>query len=365
MAESRFASLLRADLGELRAYEPRQGSFEVRLDANEAPPLLSADASQRLTEAMSRGALTRYPDARATELRAAIAARVGTSPEEVLVGVGSDEVIALLLTALDRPRPGASAPSIVAPSPTFAMYRMSARARGFRVVEVPLDASWDLDVGGMKRAIDLARPNLVFLATPNNPTSRSLSLDRIEAIIVAASDALVVIDEAYVDFAAQKQAHLLRAYPNVALLRTLSKVGFAALRTGFLAGPADLVAEVDKVRQPYNLPTAAQLGATFVLRELREEVDRVIAAVIAERNRLAGELARRGFGVTPSDANFLWVEVKGPAGELTEALAARGVLIKSFHASGGRLARRVRITIGTPAENARLLDEIDRCAAAR
>jgi histidinol-phosphate aminotransferase len=362
MPESRFAPLLRQDLAELRSYEPRAGAFDVRLDANEAPPLLSPNASRRLAEAMIPAGLTRYPDARATELRAAIAARVGASPEEILVGVGSDEVIALLLTALDRPRAGATAPTIVAPSPTFVMYRLSARARGFRVIEVPLDAAWDLDVSAMRRAIELARPNIVFIATPNNPTGRSMSLDRIEALVVAAHDALVVIDEAYVDFAAQKQAHLLRKHPNVALLRTLSKVGFAALRVGFLVAPAELVAEIDKVRQPYNVPVPSQLGATFVLRHLGEELDRMVAAIVTERERLAAGLASRGLAVTPSDANFLWVETKGPAGELTEALAARGVLIKSFHASGGRLARRVRITVGLPAENDRLLDEIDRCA---
>jgi histidinol-phosphate aminotransferase len=361
MSENRFAPLLRADLAELRSYEPRPGTFAVHLDANEPPPLLSPEASAALARAMAPEQWCRYPDARAVELRAAIAARCDAAPEEILVGAGSDEVIALLLTALDRPQGKNPAPTIVTPTPTFVMYRLSARARGFEVIEVPLDAEWDLDVSAMRRAIELGRPNLVFVASPNSPTGRSMSLERLEAVIQAAPEALVVVDEAYVDFAPQTQIHLRRQYPNVAVLRTLSKIGFASLRVGWVVGPAELIAEVDKVRQPYNVPVPSQRGATFVLRHLGAEIARTSALVIAERARLATGLAGLGLGVAPSDGNFLWVETKGPAGELTEALAARGVLIKSYHASGGRLGRRVRITVGLPAENDRLLDEIARC----
>jgi histidinol-phosphate aminotransferase len=361
MPESRFASLLREDLAALHAYAPRPGAFAVRLDANEPPPLLSAEASAALARALVPPQWNRYPDARANELRAAVAARCEASPEEVLVGAGSDEVIALLLTALCRPRAGRPAPVVLTPSPTFSMYRLSARVRGFEVVEVPLDAGWDLDVAAMQRAAEAARPNVIFVATPNNPTGRCMSPDRLEALALAAPDALLVVDEAYVDFARGDQMRLRRAHPNVAVLRTLSKVGFASLRVGWLVGPADLVAEIDKARQPYNLAVPSQRGAVYVLEHLGDEVARSCAAVVAERERLAAGLARLGLGVTPSDANFLWVETKGPAGELCEALAARGVLIKSFQGGGGRLSRRARVTVGLPEENDRLLEEIARC----
>ncbi len=208
MSESRFASILRKDLAELRSYEPRDGTFDVRLDANEPPPLLSPEASAELARALVPPAWNRYPDARALELRRVIAERSGVTPDEVLVGAGSDEVIALLLTALDRPQGRNPAPTLVTPSPTFVMYRQSARARGFKVVEVPLDATWDLDAGMTARAVELMRPNLVFLATPNNPTGRLLSLDRLEAVIAAAPEALVVVDEAYIEFAGRTQLHL-------------------------------------------------------------------------------------------------------------------------------------------------------------
>jgi histidinol-phosphate aminotransferase len=360
MSESRFASLLRPDIADLFAYEPRAGTFDVRLDANKCPPLLSVEAVAELGRAMLPLSYGRYPDARMKELRKAIADHCACSPDEVLPGVGSDEVIATLLTALDRPQGRNPSPTIVTPTPTFVMYRQSARTRGFKVVEVPLDANWDLDVASMRAAIGLMKPNVVFIATPNNPTSNMVSLDRLEAVIDAAPESLVVVDEAYVDFAPRAQLHL-RSHPNVAVLRTLSKVGFAALRVGWLLAPPDLVRELDKVRQPYNLPEPSQRGATFVLRELGGEIARVRDLVIAERARLAGALEKLGFRVTPSDANFLWAEAPVPAGELMEKLAERGVLVRSFHAAGGRLAKRLRITVGLPAEGDRLLEELGRC----
>ncbi|MFO0761647.1 MAG: histidinol-phosphate transaminase [Byssovorax sp.] len=361
MSERPLASLLRPELAELSSYEPHQGSFDVRLDANESPALLSPEAEAELGRALIPPAYNRYPDARATALRAAIARASDCSPDEVLVGTGSDEVIALLLTALDRPRDRTTPPTIVTASPTFVMYRLSARARGFRVVEVPLDARWDLDMGSMKKALDFARPNLIFVATPNNPTSNLVSRDRLEALIEAAPDSLVIVDEAYVDFAPRTQIDLRRKYPNVAVMRTLSKVGFAALRIGWVIGPAELIREVDKTRQPYNLPVPSQRGATFVIDSLGDEVKRMCAAIISERVRLTEGLDKLGVSVTPSDANFLWVETKRPAGEVFDALAARGVLVKSFHTRGGRLAHRLRITVGLPEENDRLLHEIERC----
>ena len=252
MSESRFdfAPLLRADLAELAAYQPNPGRFEVRLDANECPPLLSPDAARALAEAMTPAEFNRYPDARHVALRRAIADACAADPDEVIAGVGSDEVIALLLTALDRPRQRGAAPTLVTPSPTFVMYRMTGRARGFRATEVPLDKSWDLDMSAMRKAVEFARPNVIFIATPNNPTGNRMSLDRIEALIQAAPEALVVVDEAYIDFAVEDESQgsgakaapcvsqlaLRRRYPNVAILRTLSKIGFAALRVGWLLG---------------------------------------------------------------------------------------------------------------------------------
>jgi histidinol-phosphate aminotransferase len=357
-----LAALLRPELAELHAYTPTQGQFTVRLDANESPPLFSPEALAVLSRAVSPASFCRYPDARLTELREAIAARCDADPSEILPGVGSDEVISILLTALGRPRPEAPAATLVTVTPTFVMYKLSARARGMKVVEVPLDAAWDLDVAGLSRAVEFARPNVVFIASPNNPTGNLMSQDRLEAFLSAAPEALVVVDEAYIDFASRDQLALRRKHPNVAILRTLSKIGLAALRVGWLIAPAELVAELDKVRLPYNIPVPSQRAAVAALRELGGELDRVAAVVTGERERLARELDRLGFTVAPSQANFVWIGTRRPAAEVYSALAARGVLVRSFHASGGRLAHRLRVTVGLPEENDRLLAEIAACA---
>jgi histidinol-phosphate aminotransferase len=236
------------------------------------------------------------------------------------------------------------------------MYRMSARARGLRVIEVPLDDSWDLAVASLTRALDVTPPNVVFIASPNNPTGRLASRDRLIELIEAARGALVVIDEAYVDYAARNQLDLCRAYDNVAILRTLSKVGFAALRVGWLIASPALVAELDKTRLPYNVPAPCQRLATLVLSELAQEVENTTREVCAERERLAKEIAAiDGVDVAPSDANFLWIRTRRPASDVWSGLAERGVLVRSFHSRGGRLLHQLRVTIGTRVENETVL----------
>ena len=356
MSEATLAELVRPELSELSAYAPVAGDFRVRLDANEAPPLLSDRARARLADAAATTSWERYPDARSTALRAAIARRMRVSPDEILVGAGSDELIAMLVTALSRPRTGQALATLVTTTPTFVMYRMSGRIRGWRVIEVPLDDDWDLSESGMLRAIEMVSPNLLFVASPNNPTGTLASRDRLEAIIEAAAGALVVLDEAYVDYASRDQLDLYRNHSNVAILRTLSKVGFAALRIGWLVARPELVSEIDKTRLPYNLPSISQHLATLVLTELDAELSQIARFVVGERERLELELARMPrIEVTKSEANFLWLKTERPAHEVFAGLAERGVLVRSFHERGGRLANQIRATVGTHAENDVLL----------
>jgi histidinol-phosphate aminotransferase len=353
--------ILRPELAELASYVPAEPpGIEVRLDANEAPPLEAPAVREAVARAVAKVALERYPDARARELKARLAERTGARPEALLVGTGSDEVISLLAAALARPRPKAPQPVVVVPTPTFVMYRVTAKAHGWKPVEVPLDAAWDLPLASMKHAVEAARPNVVFVATPNNPTGNRVSDDRLRELVVAAKDALVVIDEAYVDYASRPSLRAWREeHPNVAILRTLSKVGLAALRIGWLEADPGLVAEIDKARQPFNVSAVTQAAAAAVLAEAWDDVGAHVAAVVAERARVAREIAALpGFEVTPSDANFVWVKTPKPSAELHAALVQKGILVRSFHASGGRMTTQLRITIGTPRENTRLLDAL-------
>lgn len=355
MAEH-FSDILCPALAELSSYTPVHGDFPVRLDANEAPELLSAAAKQRLAEAAARVTWERYPDATAEHLRTALSQYSGVTPEEVLVGDGSDEIISMLLTALSRPRERSDSALVLTTTPTFVMYRMSARVREQRVLEVPLDAHWDLSLESMLRGVEMHPPNLIFIATPNNPTGNLVDRERLERVIQAAPRSLVVIDEAYIPYSDRDHLELYRRYENVAVMRTLSKVGFAALRVGWLIARPNLVREIDKVRLPYNMNTPAQALGALAVTELAPEIRSIVEYVVAERGRVSAELsALPGVQVTPSQANFLWFRSERPAAELFQGLQERGVLVRSFHSRGGRLANQLRVTIGKREENDRFL----------
>ncbi|MGA2450528.1 MAG: histidinol-phosphate transaminase [Polyangiaceae bacterium] len=357
-----WSSLLRPELGELSAYVPADPpGIDVRLDANEAPFLAPFSAALRevVARAIGRVSLERYPDATASELKSRIAERTGAAKDEIVVGSGSDELLSVMLTALARPREGAARASVLVFTPTFVNYALTSRTHGLHVVDVPLDSRWDLDVAAARRAIAEHRPNVVFVASPNNPTGNRASDDRLEALLTSAPDALVVLDEAYVDYAGSSLRTWRTRFANLAILRTLSKVGLASLRVGWLEAPAGLARELDKVRQPYNLNAVSQAVAAAVVAEawdvLRERVD----LVVAERERVTRAIGRLGgFDVSPSRANFLWVGTPRPAKDVYEELTARGILVRSFHKAGGRLANHLRITIGAPDENDRLVEAL-------
>ncbi len=353
-------SLLRPELADLRAYVPHPAPpGAARLDANESPWALDDEARDTLTEALGRVALHRYPDVRATAVREAIAAREACHPDQLVLGSGSDEVIALVQSALSAPRPGRDRATVLAPAPSFVMYGITARTLGLTPVTVDLDpSSWDLDPAAVTAAIDAHRPNVTFLPSPNNPTGNLLGDPGLDAAI-AATDGLVVLDEAYGAFAGVTYRPRREAHPHVAQLQTLSKVGLAALRVGWAILPREVAGAVEKVRQPYNLnalsQTAAALCLTTLAPSLQSSVDRVIAA----RATLADDLrAIDGVRVDRSDANFLWVELPVAAGPVHAALMARGVLVRSFHAGGPALARRVRVTVGTPEECRRCVEAL-------
>ncbi len=357
--------VLRPELAELTAYVPASPSgIRFRLDANEAPPAPRA-VREVVAAAVAKVPLERYPDARALELKEAIAARTGAPASSLIVGTGSDEVIALLAAACARPRGRVPQATFMAPTPTFVMYRVTARAHGIRFVDVPLDASWDLDVASMTKALELMQPNVVFIATPNNPTGNRMTRARIEAVAEAAPDSLVVVDEAYVDYAAGGSLRELRErHRNVAILRTLSKLGLAALRIGWIEADDAIVGAVDKARQPFNVSATSQAAAAAVLRDAWGAVREHVATIVSERERVVFEMrAMRGVEPTPTEANFVWIRTEADARGVHEGLAARGVLVRSFHAAGGRMGKHLRVTIGTREENDALLVALRECCA--
>jgi histidinol-phosphate aminotransferase len=357
MKSSPLSSLLRPQLAQLDAYVPHAAPEGcVRMDANESPPLDAA-----ITEAILRSAdsvrLERYPDARATRLRAAVASWARCAPSQLVLGTGSDEPIALLLSTLSQPKPGRARAVCLVPTPTFVMYRVSALTAGLDVEGVPLDERWDLDVDAMVAGIDRHEPNVLFLASPNNPTANRYSDDRVARVIDACRDrCLVVLDEAYAPFSGRDYADTMAPHPHVARLGTLSKIGLAALRVGWAILPEILAHEIDKARQPFNVDAVAQAMAAFALEAHADALRANARAIAARRDALARELSSiDGLRVFDSDANFLWMDVGRDAGPVFDALLAQGVLVRSFHRAGPRLASLLRVTVSTEAHHERLV----------
>ncbi|WP_396428636.1 histidinol-phosphate transaminase [Limnohabitans sp.] len=343
---------IRQDVKSMHAYAIQDSAGMVKLDAMENPHRLPADLQKALGERLGALALNRYPDGRVNELRQALAQYAGM-PEgfDIMLGNGSDELISLLALACDVP--GAS---ILAPLPGFVMYAMSAQLQGLAFHGVPLTADFELDEVAMLAAIAQHKPSIVYLAYPNNPTGNLWNDDTIEKIVLAqgAQGGLVVMDEAYQPFASRSYAGRMARHSHVLLMRTLSKFGLAGVRLGYMIGPKALVAEVDKVRPPYNISVLNTECALFALEHAK-----VFAAqaqdLRQERTRLMQALtALTGVQPFPSEANMILARVPDAA-KTFDGLKAHGVLIKNISKMHPLLANCLRLTVGTAAENDQLL----------
>ncbi len=346
MAKPDFSALTRSNIRPLQAYAAKEVPCRVKLDANESP--YPADDPGALLPGEVLRTLNRYPDPEAGRLKRAIAATFKVSPDQLLIGNGSDELIYYLVLTFGGP--------VLYPVPTFSMYGIITQAVGEPHMGIPLDEHFDLDLKKMLAAVRTHNPKLVFLSSPNNPTGNCFSADRILAM-VNSSKGLVVVDEAYLPFSDRESfVGLLAERKNLVILRTMSKIGFASLRLGFLIGDADLVKEVNKVRLPYNVNTLSQVIAEKVLR--RPSLFRGhIRAIVKERKKMVRALARlKGVTPFPSDANFILFRVTHAAGVYEELLAA-GVLVRNMSPV---IQDTLRVTVGTPQENGVFLDAIRR-----
>ncbi|WP_416546570.1 histidinol-phosphate transaminase [Limnohabitans sp. DCL3] len=343
---------IRQDVQSMHAYAIQDSVGMVKLDAMENPHRLPAELQKALGERLGALALNRYPDGRVNELRQALAQYAGM-PEgfDIMLGNGSDELISLLALACDVP--GAS---ILSPLPGFVMYAMSAQLQGLAFHGVPLTADFELDEAAMLAAIAEHKPSIVYLAYPNNPTGNLWNDETIEKIVLAqgAQGGLVVMDEAYQPFASRSYADRITRHSHVLLMRTLSKFGLAGVRLGYMIGPKTLIAEIDKVRPPYNISVLNCECALFALEHT--EVFAAQAKDLREqRTRLLKELAAMP-GVTPfpSEANMILARVPDAA-KTFDGLKVRGVLIKNISKMHPLLANCLRLTVGTAAENDQLL----------
>lgn len=350
-----WQELVRKPLRGAPAYLVEAHPNAIKLDANESPYPLSRATMEALGRQLAQAELHRYPDAGALELRTRLAARLGVAVPQLLLGNGSDELIALLCATFAEPRAGKERASIAYCVPGFVVFRTAALAHGLDPVEVPFGPRFAPDEAALLDAVARERPNLIFLATPNNPTGTVWPRATVAKLLAQYPDVLTVVDEAYLAYGdAQSCVDLALAHANCLVLQTLSKIGLAALRVGMLVGQDELLAAVEKVRPPYNVNSLSQRAALVLLTEHRQELEAHFEEVRQQRRQLydaLGQLA--GVEVFPSGGNFLLVRV-ADARALHQALVERGVLVRLFDA--GMLKGCLRVTVGTPDENSWLLD---------
>ncbi|SAL49609.1 histidinol-phosphate aminotransferase [Caballeronia sordidicola] len=347
---TRPQDILRPDVLAMTCYPVPDSTGLVKLDAMENPYRLPAPLAAELGNRLADVALNRYPEPRPAALIEKIK-RVMQVPAacEVLLGNGSDELISMMSTACAKP--GAK---VIAPVPGFVMYAISAKFAGLEFVGVPLNADFTLDADTLIAAIEMHDPALVYLAYPNNPTGTLYDSADMERVIAAASKSLVVIDEAYQPFAQQSWLPRASDFDNVVVMRTMSKLGLAGIRLGYLAGKASWITEFDKVRPPYNVNVLTQATADFMLDHL-DVLDAQAAELRAERTRLEQAVAALpGATVYPSAGNFLLVRVPDAA-TVFETLLTSRVLIKNVSKMHPLLANCVRLTVGSADENAQMI----------
>ena len=342
-----ISSVFRKEVLSLSAYKVANAEGFIKLDAMENPYIWPEALKESWLATLKDSPLNRYPDPQARQLTQTIK-RLDQIPDQfdVLLGNGSDEIIQMLLMALP------TTAHVVAPVPGFVMYHLLSDCLGLSYHGIPLlKDNFDLDLSTMLAAIEQYQPALIFIAYPNNPTGNLFDEAAIRAILSAAPG-LVVVDEAYAPFANASFIDKLAEYDNLLVMRTVSKLGLAGLRLGYIVGATAIIEQLNKIRLPYNINCLTQLSVDFALTHksiFDEQTQKICAgraAVFNELNSMAGITAY------PSSANFILFKTKtGQADQIFSAIKEQGVLIKNLNPQGGMLSDCLRVTIGSDEEN--------------
>jgi len=349
--------VVRPEIQALSAYHVSDATGLIKLDVMESPYRLPDWLAREVGEVVANLALNRYPVPTALKLRTLIRDVMAVPAGcDVLLGNGSDECIQYITATVAQP--GAV---VLAPSPSFVMFQMQAQFYHLKFVGVPLQDDFSLDADRFLAAIAEHQPALTWIAYPNNPTGNAFAEADIVRVIKAAPG-LVVIDEAYQPFAGGSFMGRLNEFDNLVVMRTVSKIGMAGVRLGYVAGKPEWINEFDKTRSPFNINVMTEAVAIKLL-ENKSVLDAQAAIILAERNALSAELAKLpGLTVYPSAANFVLARVlgdrNGTAGVGTrvfERMKAEGVLVKNFSGGHPLLENCLRLTVGSPEENRAML----------
>lgn len=346
---------VRPEIRGISAYHVPSAAGMIKLDAMENPYVWPEPLRDEWSSLLRGVDVNRYPPADAAELKQALRDTMGIpDTADLVLGNGSDELIQMLAMTVGGP-----GRVIVSVEPSFVMYRMIAAFTGMRYQGIPLCAEdYSLATKKLLQAVEREQPALVFIAYPNNPTANLFAESSLLDLIEAAPG-LVVIDEAYAAFTDASFMARLGRYPNLLVMRTLSKMGLAGLRLGLLAGPPHWISEIDKTRLPYNIGVLTQVSAHFALRH-QTVFDQQTEAIRQARGELFAALGRiQGITPYPSEANFILCRLPaGRAPSVHAGLQRAGVLVKNLHGSHPLLQDCLRITVGSEEENTLMLDAL-------
>lgn len=347
---NRILETIKPELRALDAYTLKERQFEVKLNQNESPFDLPANMKQELWQEFQERAWNRYPSFGNQPLLQSLADKLGLEPDSLLVGNGSNELLQCLVSATL-----CTGKRALAVTPTFAIYDQLVRVAGAELLQVRLTDDWIFPEAEIIETIVRENVDLCILCVPNSPTGSALDGESLAEILDAAPG-LVLVDEAYCEFSQNDNLSLLGSHPNLILTRTFSKaLGLAGLRIGYMISSPELITEINKAKLPYNLNIFSELVAMKLL-EAPDLVAQNVERILAERQRVMETVnAIDGAAALPSDTNFFMLETHLLAGELFERLLSRGVLVRDISKYDARLANKVRVTIGKPAENERFL----------
>ncbi|QPJ65755.1 MAG: histidinol-phosphate transaminase [Candidatus Nitrohelix vancouverensis] len=348
--------LVTQKIQDLNPYHAEQPLDAISLHANENPFPPPAELVAELQSQLSVLELNRYPDPSGAGLKQAIASRLQTSVSQVVLGNGSDELIQLLIQVFCDVGDG-----VAFPDPSFAMYSIIARGLGATPIPIDLNDAWDFEGERILDVLQQRKAKIVFFSYPNNPTGNCFSRQEIIKVLDNFKG-IVVLDEAYHDFARKSFVDQLSSYPNLVVLRSLSKIGLAGLRVGYGVASPEIITQMEKIRLPYNLNSVSLFMAERLISNF-EAVEKQIEIILQERERLSARLGEiENVTPFPSDSNFILFQAPGQAEAWHQSLKENGVLIRYLGAHP-RLKDCLRATIGSPEQNDLFLNQLTTSAS--
>lgn len=346
----RLDALVREEILAMQSYQTVAADGMIKLDAMESPYPLPAELKTQWLARLGAVQINRYPDPQCRAVKRMLRTTFGiTKANELVLGNGSDELIQMIALLI-----GGSGRVLLAPTPTFSMYQLIAASTATEFISIPLRADFSLDGDALLKAIRQHQPACVLLAYPNNPSGNCFDESVIEQVLEQAPG-LVVVDEAYFAFCGRSFIDRLEQFPDMLVLRTLSKSGMAALRLGFLVCHPQWATQLEKVRLPYNINSLTQCSAEFYLEQYAT-IQHQAEQIIAQRQSVFARLTDQPQLCTyPSEANFILFKLDQDAERIHTHLKQQGILVKNLHGAGSALQNCLRVTIGNASENEQFL----------